>query len=117
MEINRLSNTPVGSTGREIYFSQSFRNEIEANLQYLITNANPARLTVTDAEAYMYRGDLLGLFNSKGVSEKHQWITLRMNGYLCASDFDGTQTTFIVPAEGIIASIERRFTALYTFDL
>ena len=117
MAFDALADKPSSSEAPSIFYSISFRNEIEANLSYLKKTANEQTLVVEQQKAYKYTGDLIGLLISEGVPASHQWAMIRMNGYLCASDYDGEKVEFITPATPSITNLQRRFKTLYTFDI
>ena len=117
MAFNALAEKPTSSQAPSIFYTASFRSEIEANLSYLKRNANEQPLIVKQQEAYKYAGDLIGLLISEGIPASHQWAMIRMNDFLCSSDYDGTKVEFITPSTPSITNLQRRFKTLYAFDI
>lgn len=58
-------------------------------------------LTVSPMDAYVYQGNLFGLFKSMGVPDAYHVLLMQYNGYTNPHDYDGKQLVFTSPTENI----------------
>lgn len=93
--------------GDDAYYSDSFRNAIEDNLQGLINDGTTQSRTVTPDVGLANRYDFFGLLTDMGIPMAYQWATLRMNGYRSPADYQGDLLTILVPSYTRVDNIRR----------
>lgn len=108
MDILPLSRLNSVSQAQAVYYTAEFMNDIEGNLPFLLKNPSESMLRISAQKANMYKGDLVGLLVAEGMPASMHWITIRMNGYLCSTDYEGERTEFILPNEQVVTMIQRK---------
>lgn len=83
---------------------------METHLDYLRTHPRTHRIETTGQQAAKYIGDLNGLLDSLAIGKKYQYLVVRLNGYLCSNEYDGTQLEFLIPDITEVA----QFLGIYT---
>lgn len=89
-------------------FTPSFRQLIYSHLTYLRTRYINNLLNVAPFDAHRHRGNLFGLLRGQGLSNKMAWVVGVVNGIDDPTLYDGSLTSFILPAQEEILLLERR---------
>jgi hypothetical protein len=90
------------------YYSGVFRNIIEDHLKMLINTANRATVRIPPINTVKYRGDFYGLLQYMEIPEEHHWITMRLNGLHCPTDYAGDFDSILVPDRNQLEILLRR---------
>ena len=94
-------------TGDDAYYTDSFRNAIEDNLEGLINDTTTLPRTVAPDVGLANKYDFFGLLTEMGIPMAYQWTTMRMNGYQAPSDYQGDVLTILVPSTTVVDNIRR----------
>ena len=91
------------------YFDdEDYKQTLVDHIPYLVSRAIKV-LQVEPVIGIRYRGDYYGLLTLMGVAEELQWLVMRMNGYLCSSDYRGELVNIIVPNEDDLSYIYTQY--------
>lgn len=85
--------TKISNPGPVAYYDSKFRNVFEDHLSFIV-NKEPGSVSVVNIDpntGARYAGDWKGLMTELSVYPQMHWYNLRLNGYTCSSDYDGSQ--------------------------
>ena len=86
---------------------------LESHLSFLRNHPSNTIASATGQVADMFEGDFYGLLNHLRVDIKYHYITMRVNGLYCSSDYDGTQTEIVIPSRDAVNRIDIIFNSRY----
>jgi hypothetical protein len=92
--------------GDNSYYSDSFRNAIEDNLEGLI-NDSTTQVPVAPAVALANQYDFYGLLTSLGLPMAYQYTAMRMNGYRSPADYLGDKLNILIPSTTRVDNIRK----------
>lgn len=98
--------------GSSIYYSKSFREELEKHLDILRTGLEANGLAIEPNIAIKYKGDFYGLLTYYNIPYKYHWITMRVNKYTSTMDYEGTVDTIIIPDFKLIDQLRATHTTI-----
>lgn len=70
---------------------------VESHVQYFKDPDNHRLETIKPIDGNVWIGDLFGLFDFMGVDKNIHYLAMRINDYLCPSDYEGDKLDFIIP--------------------
>lgn len=89
-----------------VVYDESFLDVLEDHLTYFRTAAKTITLSVSPAQADVYKFDLAGLLNELNVPVRLHWLTMRMNDYTSMTSNDETLTQLLVPDANMFDTIQ-----------
>lgn len=99
--------------GKSNYHTKSFRRVIEDHLDVLRETAIVDTVVPTARQYGKFVGDFTGLLIELKVKEKLHWITMRINGLHCSSDYlDETMVIRLVSPSVIERLLDRHLSTL-----
>lgn len=113
MTLSLYSRITLNTNDNGRNFSQSWMRTLETLLPTIQARSDTDFMQVTPVDALKYQGDFYGLLQFKLVQPKYHWIVLRMNGMVNPTDYDGQETTFLLPNYGFVDEQFRLYQTLY----
>lgn len=93
-----------------VIFDAGYRKMIEDHLRYLLENAQ-GTLPITEELNLRCKHDFFALLTESSVPPQNFWIILRINGYRDPTDFMGDRSEIIMPDEGILSRLYKKYNA------
>jgi hypothetical protein len=93
MDLDYLAKNP----GDSMCYDPSFRNSLESELPYLITNTPSRPYSLTDQQLYEFQHDFYGLLLSINIPPQYHYYIFRFNGFKAIEDFTTTTNTIMMP--------------------
>jgi hypothetical protein len=84
------------------YYDESFRSHVRAHFPLMKQDKRIIRMTPTDHEKIVYRGDLQAYLLSKRVSPSLHWYVMAISGLLSFYDLNESTSTLLVPTSEMI---------------
>lgn len=106
MPFNQRLSDSIGDIGEEL--SPHFRKLMRDHVGYFVNEGKNRQISIDINECYRYRGDLMGLLMSNGMSTRLAWLVCVINGFDDPLLYDGERNVFIVPAEQELSLIWNR---------
>lgn len=76
---------------------------LETHIPYIRSISSPVQVLPNTAD--IYQGDFDGLLENMGIPKKYHYLVRRINGYNNSGDYDGQETTILIPGgERFLAS-------------
>jgi len=80
------------------FYSESYRNTVEACLQILKTHHQTKTVKLDDQKCRIYRHDFYTfLRHTVDIEPVYHWVIMRLNGMLSPRDFDDSVRELLVP--------------------
>jgi hypothetical protein len=95
------------AVGDPSYYTDTFRNAIEDNLQGLINDSTTLPRQTTPDVGLANKYDFFGLLTDMGIPMQYQWTTMRVNGYRSPADYEGDLLIILIPSSTKIDNIRR----------
>lgn len=83
---------------------------LESHLHYLRTHPLTRVVYVTGQQAEKFTGDFDGLLDSLSIDKKYHYLITRLNNLACSTDYEGLETSIVMPDSNTIS----RFITIYT---
>lgn len=105
----------VYKTGRGpgllLYYTPEYRKVIEDHLELIRNHASTQRITIPLDDLHRYKWNLTGYLATIAVASNQDlfWIIMRVSGYLCDEDFDGTNDQLLIPSNTMLEDIRQRY--------
>lgn len=96
------------SQARYEFYNSSVRASLLAHKQYLINNGQFQVIYLDPVTADRFKGDFYGLLQDNGVSPDIFSYTLAMNDLSDPTDYEGTNTTLVIPEYQAVLDIVTR---------
>lgn len=93
--------------GSDKYYTPEFMAVLEDHLTYLRTHEDTVVLSVSNAEAERWSGDLYGYLLTRNVDARLHYVTMRLSGMSSPYDFGTEITTISVPSPVLVNSIRK----------
>lgn len=100
--------------GDSIYYNEDFRRMIEQHRIYLQQVDGTEPRVIPDGEAWRWRYDFYGLLANMDIPEYLRWIILRVNNLQNPADYNGLNTTVIIPSFNAIQTLAAIFRNQYS---
>lgn len=89
------------------YCDPKFKSMAEQNIDYALLAGNFTLKTIDPQQAYVYQGNLFGLFSSLGIRPEYQAYNAYLNGYRSPHDYDGETLVIKILPESVIDNIAK----------
>lgn len=99
--------------GPDAYDNESFRNNIEAHIPYLITANSTYSITVSDLDLSVYEKDFFGMLTKYGVPVYKHWISMRMNRLNSPHDLPKDKYIYLIPADSELSRLKMAWETSY----
>lgn len=109
----KLNQTKDGD-GDQLFFDPDFCNSIEYLIPYLILNTGNSTLPLTQGDNLQSKYDFYRILAKKTALQRcYWWITMRINGYIQPTDYQGDRSAIILPDIGYLSSLATSYRTIH----
>jgi hypothetical protein len=99
--VTRLMPQPPAS----LYTDAEFRSIYEMHILHIVEKGLFTIKEIPKGMCNKYIGDFYGLLRELNISTEMHWFTMRLSGYLCSYDYDGSIEVLMIPNRDFINKI------------
>lgn len=100
----------IPSDEKTIYYTQSFRDELEHHLPMLRLSIATKTIMIDPHDTLKFKFDLDGYLLTRSIPSYMHWLIARMNGMSCSQDFGPDYPQLLIPDISEIDRIRQIFT-------
>lgn len=97
------------SEGANVYYTDGFRNVLEAHMTYLRSHPSTRVLDVTPKQAEKYEYDLIGLLNELQIPVHLHWVVARVNNFNSLNEVPADLVRLLTPDPKEITQLQQTY--------
>ena len=93
--------------GPDVYYSKTFRDTLEAHMNWFRTHPDTSVEQVEPHQADIYDGDLFGYLIYLKIDPRYHFVVMRVNNFFSPTDFGPGVVELLVPKLGLVDTLRQ----------